>query len=294
MKTMIFLTVILFTSFSPRAQDLFSNPDSATIVLDDINHFWQAFDLLSQQKTRADSLKVIKSIFIDHASRGLEEYMKAANCYEQQYLDAITTQRERYLAIRKQTQTIGERKQSLIKYLHKFRQEYPELKIPSICFAIGKFEVAGTQFDNTLFIGCEKVFANGIDIVAQTIHEIAHFQQKNQSVNTNIDLAMIEGGAEFLTYRLTGMRTISDAWPYGISHEKNLWKTFKMELDSSIRASWFLDTRQQERPGSLGYFIGYRICESYLNRCKDKRLALKEIIEMKKPKAIFLVSQYER
>ena len=35
-----------------------------------------------------------------------------------------------------------------------------------------------------------------------------------------------------------------------------------------------------DRPGDLGYFIGYRIAEAYYARTSDKRLALKAIIEV--------------
>ncbi len=168
------------------------------------------------------------------------------------------------------------------------------MKIPAICYTIGKFEVGGTQFENTLYIGCEMDIIHHVDIIPQSMHELAHFQQKDQNPVTNLDLAMIEGGAEFVSYQVTGKRTIYTTWKYGIANENSLWKEFKPGLDSAMDMKWFRDIpdKEKNRPGSLAYFIGFRICEAYLKSHKNKKLALKELIEMEKPKNIFLRSSY--
>jgi hypothetical protein len=276
-----------------KAQDrVTADPDSANIVTADISNFWQAFDLLQSKTTKDDSLKVIRSVFIDHASEGLKQYLKAASCDEMQYLQTIRKRKSDYLAIRQQSEAIAEKKPLLIHYLHRFKQLYPQLKIPAICFTIGKFEVGGTQFDHTLFIGCEKDLQLGVDIIAQAIHELAHFQQLTQNTSTNLESAMIEGGAEFICYQVTGKRTIYKTWAYGIANEQSLWNEFKPKQDSATDMKWFLDIAAHNRPGSLGYFIGFRICDTYLKNHRDKKLALNELVEMKDPKKLYLESGY--
>jgi hypothetical protein len=106
---------------------------------------------------------------------------------------------------------------------------------------------------------------------------------------------MIEGGAEFISYQVTGQRTIYPAWEYGISNEYGLWKEFQPKLDSAIDMNWFRDIpdKEKNRPGSLAYFIGFRICEAYLKNHKNKKLALKDLAEMHDPKKIFLASHYK-
>jgi len=273
-----------------------SNPDSASIITADINHFWRAFDLLQSQQTTADSLKIIKTIFVDQASEGLRQYMKAAHCHEKEYLETIRKRKADYIAIRAKTEAIVGKKQLILQYLNRFKQLYPGLKIPAICFTIGKFEVGGTQFGNTLYIGCEVDVLNHVDIIPQSIHELAHFQQKDQNPLTNLELAMIEGGAEFVCYQVTGKRTIPKTWAYGIAHETSLWNEFRPGLDSVINTKWFLDVpdKDNHRPGSLAYFIGFRICEAYLKRHQGKKPALKELVEMEDPKQIFLESSYNQ
>ena len=289
------LICLLFVSITKGQDRVTTNPDSASIITTDITNFWRAFDLLQNQRTWADSLKIVKTIFVDKASEGLKQYMKAANCDEKQFLETIKKRKADYLAVREKTEAIADKKQLIIQYLQKFKRLYPALRIPSICYTIGKFEVGGTQFENTLYIGCEVDIINHVDIIPQSIHELGHFQQKDQNPVSNIDLAMIEGGAEFVSYQLTGKRTIYHTWKYGIANENHLWKEFRPKLDSAIDMKWFLDVpdKEKKRPGSLAYFIGFRICEAYLKSHKNKKLALRELIEMENPKKIFLTSSYK-
>jgi hypothetical protein len=291
----LILLYILFT-VEMRGQDgVTTNPDSAKIIASDIDHFWEAYDLLKNQKSTADSLKAIKTIFIDHASEGLRRYMKAANCYEEKYLETIRGKKNDYMAVREKTQIVRSENQLIIRYLNRFKQIYPSLKIPVISYTIGIFQVGGTQFEDNLFIGCETDIIQDVDIPAQTIHELSHFQQKDQNPLSNLDLAMIEGGAEFICYQVTGKRTITGAWIYGLANESDLWKDFEPRMDSAIDAHWFLNTADtpKKRPGSLGYFIGFRICESYLKNHDDKKAALRDLIEMEYPKKVFLESLYD-
>ena len=43
--------------------------------------------------------------------------------------------------------------------------------------------------------------------------------------------------------------------------------------------------RTELRPGDLGYWVGYRIVESYYEKARDKRQALRDILEMTDAKA---------
>jgi uncharacterized protein YjaZ len=130
----------------------------------------------------------------------------------------------------------------------------------------------GTQFENKFYIDCETDIMENVDIAVQTIHELAHFQQKDQNPTNNLDLAMIEGGAEFVSYKVTGKRTLTETWSYGLANESNLWKGFEAKMDSAINMQWFTNIADttNRKPGSLGYFIGFRICESCLQNHDNK------------------------
>jgi uncharacterized protein YjaZ len=46
------------------------------------------------------------------------------------------------------------------------------------------------------------------------------------------------------------------------------------------------------RPADLGYYIGYKICESYYRQAKDKKQAVREILETKAFTAFLQESGY--
>jgi hypothetical protein len=294
-RQIVFILFLIHFTSNTKGQDrITTNPDSAIIISSDIDHFWEAYDSLGNQKSTIDSLKTIKTIFIERASEGLREYMKAANCYESQYLETIRKKHNEYLLVRNKTQMVRNQRQVILGYLKKFKRMYPSLKIPVICFTMGIFQVGGSQFENTLYIGCETDAMENVDITVQTIHELAHFQQKDQDQKTDLELAMIEGGAEFVCYQVTGKRTLTNTWTYGLANESKLWKEFESKMDSAINMQWFLNITDTAtgRPGSLGYFIGFKICESYLQNHANKKTALLDLIEMENPKKLFMASLY--
>jgi len=286
---MIWLAIFQAAVAAPQNN---ADSDAAHIITGDITRFWQAFDLLAHQQTTADSLHIIKTIIIDSASAGLQQYIAAANCDARCYLEAIRTKQASYKAIRAQTAAVAGQQAGLVRYLHKFRAIYPQLKIPTICLAIGKFQVGGTQFGNTLYIGCEVDALNGVDIAAQTIHEVAHYQQLPDYPQNNLAMALVEGGAEFMCYQVTGLRTIAKAWAYGKAHEQAVWQQFKPLIGSAFDQHWFLDIPYKGKPGSMAYFVGFRICEAYLARKSNKRQAIKDIGKMADPDKIYKQSLY--
>jgi uncharacterized protein YjaZ len=55
-------------------------------------------------------------------------------------------------------------------------------------------------------------------------------------------------------------------------------------MDKTDLSQWLYNSAP-ERPGDLGYWVGYRIVKSYYQRADDKRQALRDIFEMTDPKA---------
>jgi hypothetical protein len=64
--------------------------------------------------------------------------------------------------------------------------------------------------------------------------------------------------------------------------EKMLWFEFKKDMRRNDLSKWIYNLGViKDRPADLGYYIGYKICETYYNHMSDKRKAIKNIIEMK-------------
>ena len=83
------------------------------------------------------------------------------------------------------------------------------------------------------------------------------------------------------------------------THEENIWnEILKMDLiyksDESNYISFFHDSpftkgMPKESPGRLGYFMGYKIIESYM---KENNISLKELMKNTNSQEIFLKSRY--
>lgn len=309
--TLLFLAAIFNLSKAQAYKT--SNPDSIKIITADITNFWDTYDRLSKAQTLDDSIEIIQKYYLGKASYGLQEYIKASNSTSTDFSDAFKSHKNYLLSIRKTTTSIQDYKSKIIDAAKKLKSVYPSATFPQIYFVIGKFEVGGTQFTNLLYIGAElmcassnspiqeikenvrPIISNISNIPTVCIHEIIHFQQKYQDAKNILDGALIEGGADFITKQITGKTTAQSCFEYGYKHEKELWTDFKNQDTTQNFVKWFVnipDTLNQ-RPGMLGYFIGYRICEKYYNNSINKEAALREIIELKNPVEIYKKTRYE-
>ena len=66
-------------------------------------------------------------------------------------------------------------------------------------------------------------------------------------------------------------------------------RAFLADQDSRDLSKWLYNGSMQ-RAGDIGRWIGYRIVRSYYRQAKSKRAAIREIIEMRDPKAFLAAS----
>ena len=92
----------------------------------------------------------------------------------------------------------------------------------------------------------------------------------------------MEGSADFVGYLVTGGNINGRLRTYALPREPALWAEFKAAMHGTDISRWLYNqgTETADRPGDLGYFIGYRIAEAFYDRTSDKRLALRAIIEV--------------
>lgn len=74
-----------------------------------------------------------------------------------------------------------------------------------------------------------------------------------------------------------------------------MWAEFKAAMRGTDVSRWLYNqgSATVDRPGDLGYFIGYRIAESYYARQPDKNAAVRSIIEARDVDAILMASGYD-
>ena len=290
-----------------------ADPNSLKFNVQDVVNFWSAYDQLATTNSYSDSLQVVEKYYVSKASQGLKLYNEMSNSDAKSFLTVIRIHPKLLRSIRANSLAISTRKDSILEGVRKLKRAYPASVFPELFFCMGKFEVKGNRTDDILYIGAElnslakesprdeitnsfvRAAAGNFDeLDAVCLHEIAHFQQQ-LIPKTNLEFALTEGGAEFVTHILTGKSTMQSVFDkVDASLEKTIWREFALQKDKPIDAIWFLamGDEKQKRPGMLGYVIGFRICENYYKKAKDKEEALRNIISLSKPQTIIQASGY--
>jgi len=174
-----------------------------------------------------------------------------------------------------------------------FKEQYPAFKDGNVYFIIGLGMFGGRpeQQGPNLFIGGEVLANEKPDwAVSIVLHEYVHTLQK-QSYNALLAHCLNEGACEFIA-ELINQKSLRESYPngyidFGYTNEKAVWKDFKKYVPSNEKGKffdWLYGAEGRNLNGKkvkdLGYFMGYRICKAYYENAKDKKQAIKDIIEM--------------
>ncbi len=128
-------------------------------------------------------------------------------------------------------------------------------------------------------------------------HELVHYQQKYGLVGSELSLlgkSLHEGSADFIGELIAGGNINQQLHEYGNPLERQLWLEFKKEMNSKDASNWlYQGDKAKEKPADLGYYVGYKIVESYYNKAKDKKQAIKDILDIKDFNAFLKASGYD-
>jgi hypothetical protein len=188
--------------------------------------------------------------------------------------------------------------------LKKLGRLYPQASFPPVTIDVGRGKpVAIGSAATGIQIGIEMLCALKWDnleveerFVRIIVHEYIHVQQfpalDDDEHPTLLERSLIEGGAEFGTELILGHPAEVTSPPLRAAtqgHEEEIETAFVADEDNTDLSKW-LDNSTLEKPGDLGYWVGYRIVKSYYQHHTDKRQALRDIIEITVPKAFLAKS----
>lgn len=307
---LVLLAALSFVNTTVCAQqttmpELNHDPDEALITADDVRLFWSAYDLwLNREHAAPEKLaEVLQHEYLDKGSEGVKAFIPRPRIVSADNLArVILAHRNYYERTRLNTEQIKDFIPEIRNNFRVLKRLYPDASFPAVYFVIGARSSGGTSSENALIIGSE-MFGNGkeyfvqlSDVVPMVIHESAHFQQRDHSKDDLFNNVMREGGADFVAELVTGRHINEANKPYGDSHEQELWQRFQHDIKSGAKAGNWMGVFQPSNgePRDLGYYMGYKICQSYYQIHADKQQALKDIIEMKSPEKILAGSAYEK
>lgn len=301
------------------------NENNKNIYTLDIKQFWEMYDNLKFCKTTSDSIHTIQTQYLDRATNGLKQFAKVRDFSAEMFLKRIWKYKNYYNSIRQNSFIVYELNNSIDSIANNLKKIYPNTSNFKVAFVIGPMLAAGTISSNVLLIAAEMQTGdktsdvreitnpnlksdivstnNTIEIKAkleETIaHELIHTQQKERNKEACscplLENIIKEGVASFIAEKNLGRPNKTTEYAiYGQKNEKALWNEMKSELCTNNYKNWLFNaSSSKDRPGDLGYYIGYKIVESYYNQATNKQQAFIEMIEMDNPLLFLDKSKYD-
>lgn len=272
----------------------------------DIDNFWVAYDSI---RTTTDSLKQLQylnTLYIGKGSPGLKAFMAVKWYTAQEWVGSIRHSPKFWNSIRPNTQLAKAGAQGIEPYIRKFAALYPALRPASMYFTIGALRSGGTTKDSLVLIGAEmttgtletdisdlpknmQAFLTRLfksqplkNIVVLNVHEYVHTQEKAPPENNLLGQALYEGTCDLVAELVTEKLPMLPYVAYGPAHEALLKERFKADMFSPYIGNWFYNQISDDpnHVPDLGYYMGYAICKAYYQQAKNKKQAVKELIEL--------------
>jgi hypothetical protein len=308
----LLLFALLVPAQTPKPENeppINTNPDAAQIVTSDIELFWKAYDKAKPE----NNLNVFRDEYLRKGSVGLEEFRRTRIGSACGLVDVIESHPKYYASLRKNAAKVDSFKPQMQASFRKLKEIYPEAVFPNVYFLIGRMTSAGTLTDKGLLIGVDmfgrtedfpaeemddwhKAVISSIDRIPFIVaHELIHYQQKYPPGNRNLlGRATGEGAADFVGELISGGQINPHLHEYANGRERELWLEFKKEMSGTDTSNWlYQGEKAKDKPADLGYYIGYKIAESYYNNAPDKKQAVKDILEIKDFEKFLAESRYE-
>jgi len=274
-----------------------TKPGEPDIHTEDVSLFYKVYDGAGGHPT----MEQLQNDYLDAGTDGLRTFFRLRNTTAERIAEAIAKQPQLYIAARYGAEVLPAVKTRLKLTLGKLREIYPAAKFPAITIAIGRGKpvaigspVSGVQIGLEALCGITYYDKNLEDRFVHVIaHEYVHVQQPQEMSDdpnpTVLEGSLVEGAADFIGEFISGGLSNIQQAVITHGHEAEIENAFVADEDKHDLTSW-LYNGTMDKSGDLGYWVGYRIVKSYYQHAADKQAAIREIIEMKDPKAFLAKS----
>jgi hypothetical protein len=313
--------LLLVLAATPSAAQRAHNPDSARIFTEDIPRFWQAFDA----RARLGTARALDSLYLKPGTAGLHDFVRKRLKDAPTLAATVDASARYYSSARPSTLRVAEFEPQIRASFQKLEALYPDAVFPDVYFVVGRLNTGGTPAGSGMLIGAEmygrtdesslaglgdwlhQVLRPVDDLPGIVAHELVHYQQSRSSF-TMVRRALMrlqsplspsllakslnEGSADYIGEMISGMNINSHVHVWAVPRERELWKEFQRKMLGTDLSGWFSGGDVRARPADLGYFIGYRIAQSYYEHATDKRRAIRDILRMSDPEDFLNRSRY--
>lgn len=316
-----FVLCALTASAQTSVPQVNRDPNQAKFVTSDIDNFWRAFDLATKEADREKKIAVFQTHYLDKGSVGLQDFVRLRIKSARGLVEAIERLPKFYASVRPSTLRIAEMEKKMRRSFRKFKRIYPDAAFPDVYFVIGVANTGGTASGSGLLIGAElygltsntprdefpawfktflpdvgdekellRLVTKALDTALKPVeklpfivaHESCHFNQNYPKQTTVLEKSIQEGACDLIAELAAGEVINPAIKVYGDRHEADLWREFQAEMNGTDLNKWMYNSfKIKDRPGDLGYYMGYRISKAYYQNAKDKRHAIRDVLNIK-------------
>jgi hypothetical protein len=265
----------------------------------DVDLFYRIYDAAHGAPTGLD----LQRDYIDGGSDGVRQFVPYRIKSGADLAEKIAKNRDLYDHARDCMSVLPAVKARLASAFQKLADIDPDATFPPVTILIGRNNSGGTTGKSGVLIGLEVVCRSSwlqpdlSDRLFHLItHEYGHVEQfphggEDATPDTVLKQSLVEGGAELVGELISGQVSNVHLQSWTKGRVREIDDQFLADQDAKDLSRWLYNgPGTPEKPGDLGYWVGYSIAKAYYLKAADKRVALKTLLELKDPKAILAES----
>jgi hypothetical protein len=268
----------------------------------DVELFYRIYDAAGGTPSAA----ALQKGYLEGGSDGVRQFIPNRIRSADALATAIAAHREVYDHARACAAALPTVRARLATVFGKLAAIDPQARFPPVIILIGRNNSGGTTGPAGVLIGLEVACRahwlqpNLTDRLVHLIaHEYGHVQQfprggEDTHPDTVLKQSLVEGVAELIAELTSGEASESYLNRWAKGRARQIDQAFLADLDSRDLKPWLYNgVGTEEKPGDLGYWVGYRIARAYYLRASDKRAALQTLLELQDPKKILADSGWK-
>lgn len=268
------------------------------IRIADVELFYRVYD----DAKGTPSAQTLQIDYLNAGSDGLRQFIPNRIVSAARLAETIDKKRETYERARTCAAELPDVRSRLAASLKKLGEIYPAAKFPPVTMLIGRGNTGGTPGKAGVLIGVETICAAdwmqpdvGDRLVHLIAHEYAHVQQPiveriedpTDGTHTVLEVSLGEGIAELVAELTSGSVSNAHLQRYAAAREQEIERAFLADAEKTDLSAWLYNGRgTADRPGDLGYWVGYRIARQFYERAPDKHAAVRELLDMTDAQAV--------
>ena len=256
---------------------------------DDVDRFYRVYDDAHGRPGAAQ----LQSGYLDPGSEALHQFVVSRIDNAAKLADAIAKRPDAYAQASACLPALAKTRSQLPAVFARMAEIHPASTFPPVTFVIGRDSTGGTTAPDGIVIGLEKMCRltmMGEDVGDRfthiVAHELAHVQQPASQVEpppgaTLLFQSLLEGGAEFVAELTSGDVSYGHMKTWTRGKECAIEQAFQKDAPGTDLSHWLYNGfGTPDKPGDLGYWVGYRIAKAYYERAAGRKQAIDDLLHV--------------